>query len=162
MNIVQQPKRHPPHTLVIGVGNEYRHDDGVGLVIAQALKRKLMPHVTVLESTGGGVELIDAWRHYERVIIIDAVASGAAPGALYQINVGERPLPTEFLTQSTHTFGVAEAIELAHTLNCLPPHLLLLGIEGEDFTLGPGLSTSVARAVTVAVDNIDKVLAYPN
>ena len=156
---MQSLEKYPRHTLIIGVGNEYRHDDGVGLVIAQALKQKSMPHVTIIEATGDGAVLIDTWIHYERVIIIDAVASGAVPGTLHQINVDERPLPTEFLTHSTHTFGVAEAIELARTLICLPPNLLFFGIEGEDFTLGPGLSASMERAVPVLIDNIGKILS---
>ena len=158
MSFIVQPQRYPPYTLIIGVGNEYCHDDGVGLVIAQALKRKSLNHVTIIESTGDGAELIDTWRHHEQVILIDAVASGAAPGTLHQINVGEHPLPTEFLSHSTHTFGVVEAIELARTLKCLPLYLLFFGIEGEDFTLGAGLSPSVEKAVPVVVNNVDKLI----
>ena len=160
MTAIHKPTDQLPHVLIIGVGNEFRRDDGVGLVIAQALKQKPLPQVKVLESTGDGADLIDTWQDHERVILIDAVDSGATPGTLYQFNLQDRSLPIDFLSHSTHTFGVAEAIELARTLNRLPAHCLFFGIEGADFTLGTGLSPSMEGAVSRVVDNICTVLEH--
>lgn len=156
----QQSKKQQSHVLVIGVGNEYRHDDAVGLAVARALKNKSLSGATVLESTGEGTDLIETWANEDRVVLIDAVLSKAVPGTLHQINVSGRPLPTDFFTHSTHAFGVAEAVELARTLNCLPPHLLFFGVEGKDFAAGIGLSLEVERAVPLVVDSVLKKVKF--
>jgi hydrogenase maturation protease len=36
-------------TLIIGLGNEYRRDDAVGLIVARRLKEAAPEHVRVLE-----------------------------------------------------------------------------------------------------------------
>jgi hydrogenase maturation protease len=157
---LQQSEKQPPHVLVIGVGNEYRHDDAVGLVVARALKDKSLAGATVLESTGEGTDLIEAWADADRVILVDAVVSKALPGTLHQIDISDQSLPFDFFTHSTHAFGVAEAIELARTLNCLPPHLLFFGIEGQDFATGVGLSAEVERAVPLVVNSVLKKVKF--
>lgn len=151
---LKQSKKQQPHVLIIGVGNEYRRDDAVGLVVARALKYKTLSGVTVLESTGAGADLIEAWANADRVILIDSVVSKAVPGTLHQIDVSNQPLPTDYFMHSTHTFGVAEAVELARILNCLPPHLLFFGIEGKDFATGIGLSARVEHAIPLVVENV--------
>ena len=155
----QQPKKPHPPVLIIGIGNEYRHDDAVGLVVARALKNRSLSGATILESTGGGTDLIEAWANADRVILIDAVVSKAAPGTLHQIDVSDQPLPIDFFRHSTHAFGVAGAVELARTLNCLPPHLLFFGIEGKEFATGIGLSPEVKHAVPLAIAGVLKQLA---
>ncbi|MDM8521104.1 hydrogenase maturation protease [Anaerolineales bacterium HSG6] len=154
MTIMPNPTAQPAPVLVIGIGNDYRHDDGVGLVVARALKQKSLPHLTIIESTGGGAELMDLWQTKPCVILIDAVSSNAEPGTFHQRNVVETPLPTNFLTQSSHAFGLAPAIELSRTLNSLPVQLLFLGVEGEDFSLGLGLSLRVQAMVPVVVEHV--------
>ncbi|MCL6641949.1 MAG: hydrogenase maturation protease, partial [Candidatus Bipolaricaulota bacterium] len=126
--------------LVIGVGNDYRHDDAVGLIVARRLREKNLEHIAVREMSGEGAALISAWQSAERVIIVDAVQSGAAPGTIYRVEAHQEPIPTSFFHCSTHAFGVAEAIETARSLGQLPRNLIIYGIEGEDFSVGEGLS----------------------
>lgn len=42
-----------PQVLVIGVGNAYRRDDAVGLVVARRLREKDLKGLTVIEESGG-------------------------------------------------------------------------------------------------------------
>lgn len=141
-------------TLVIGVGNNYRRDDAVGVAIARALREKNLRHVQVLEQSGEGTALLEAWRGAGRVILIDAVRSGAAPGTIFRFEAHRQSIPTKFFHSSTHDFGVAEAIELARTLGQLPKSLIVYGIEGKDFSLGEGLSPEVAHAASQVLDKI--------
>jgi len=140
-----------PRVLVIGVGNDYRHDDAVGFIVARHLREKNFQHITVREMSGEGAALIAAWQGADRVIIVDAVQSGAAPGTIFRVEAHREPIPTNFFHYSTHAFGVAEAIELARALNQLPQCLLMYGIEGKDFEAGEGLSPVVKEAVEEVV-----------
>ena len=138
-----------PHSLplIIGIGNEYRGDDAVGLIVARLLKGCLADSVKVLEQSGDGAALMEAWRGAETVIIIDAVASGGAPGAIHRFDANTRPIPKSAFHCSTHAFGVAEAIGLSRALGELPRSLIVYGIEGKNFAAGVGLSPEVEGAV---------------
>lgn len=143
-------------TLVIGVGNEYRSDDAVGLAIVQTLKAKHLPSILCLESDGDGTTLIDTWSHTGRVIIIDATSSGAEPGTIYRFDALTQPLPANYAFSSTHAFGVAEAIQLARTLDQLPASLIVYGIEGKNFVAGIELSPEVKHAVQEVVELVEQ------
>lgn len=145
------------HPLVIGLGNDFRRDDGAGRVAARRVRELAGDAVRVIEESGEGATLMDTWREAEFVILIDAVHSGAEPGTVHRLDAHAQPIPSNFFHYSTHAFSVAEAVELARALGQLPPRLLVFGIEGNDFTSGEGLSPEVAAAVeqvaqTIATD----------
>jgi hydrogenase maturation protease len=131
---------------VIGVGNELRGDDAVGLVVARRLRADV-PDVAVVECEGEPVALLDAWRGYDRAFVVDATQTGGAPGTVCRIAAHEGPLPAELRRPSTHLLGVADAVELARTLGRLPRETVVYGVEGESFAAGAELSPRVAQAV---------------
>ena len=144
----------PSPILVIGVGNEYRSDDGVGLVVARELRAKNLPDMLIIESNGDGAALMEAWKAAQAVIVIDAAVSGRAPGTIHRFDAVTQPMPTGFSFHSTHAFGVAEAIGLAQALQQLPPRLIVYAIEGKNFAAGVGLSPKVAKAVQKVIEQI--------
>ena len=132
---------------MIGVGNELRGDDAVGLHVARALAGE----AEVREFHGEPIGLIDSWAGYDRAILADATESGAEPGTIRRIAAHEAALPPELRRASTHLLGVAEAVELARALNRLPAQTIVYGIEGACFDTGAELSPEVAAAAeTVA------------
>jgi hydrogenase maturation protease len=133
--------------LVIGLGNDFRRDDGAGRMAARRVREMAGEAVRVAEESGEGTALMDAWRGAELVVLIDAVHSGAEPGEIHRLDAQAQPIPANFFHYSTHAFSVAEAVELARELGQLPPRLIVYGIEGKDFTSGEGLSPEVAAAV---------------
>lgn len=142
--------------LIIGLGNDYRSDDAVGLAVVRTLKTKELPGILCLESDGDGTTLIDTWSHTSTVIIIDAISSGAQPGTVYRFDALAQPLPASYSFSSTHAFGVAEAIQLARTLDQLPASLIVYGIEGKKFVAGTDLSSVVERAVQEVVELVER------
>lgn len=140
--------------LIIGIGNEYRSDDGLGLYAARELRVRfqsaehgLPAPVVIIEHSGEGTALINAWTGYPHVFIIDAVHSGKLPGTVYTVDGVREPIPARMFFSSSHVFGVAEAIELARHLKQLPRTLKLYGIEAETFEPGIGLSEVVVRSM---------------
>ena len=135
-----------PRALVIGVGNAYRSDDAVGLIVAHRLRTLASNHVTVLEQSGEGTHLMEAWKDSETVILLDAVFSGAKAGTIHRFDARLQRVPRDFFRYSTHAFGVSDAIELARALDRLPPRLVVYGIEGKSFEVGTQLSLEVEKA----------------
>jgi hydrogenase maturation protease len=143
----------PARTLVIGVGNAWRSDDGAGIAVAERLR----PHAgrfDVLEQSGEGTSLMASWEGASSVIVIDAARSGSAPGTVHRFDAAAGRIPSDFLHYSTHAFGVAEAIEMARALGILPERLILFGIEGMRFEAGTGLTPPIADAVDRVVEEI--------
>jgi hydrogenase maturation protease len=130
----------PPRLKVIGVGNEWRGDDAVGLLAARRLKTAALPRVEVCESLGTTGEVQDAWKDTAGVIVVDAVVSGGPPGAIYRFNAHGAGVPVQLSrSPSSHGWGVAEALTLGRLFQELPPFLIIYGIEGKNFDPGvPG------------------------
>ena len=142
--------------LVIGVGNECRGDDAVGLAVARRLRQLSLENVTVIEETGEGADLMESWKGADTVIIVDAASSGAKPGTIHRVDARARQIPRGLLHYSTHAFSVGEAVELARVMGQLPPHILVYGIEGERFEEGMELSGAVRESVGAVVELVLK------
>ena len=140
--------------LLIGTGNEFRCDDGAGLAAIRALKAREIPGTLVIESPSDGAELMELWKSAAKVILIDAVSSDGVPGTVYRFDARSQPIPACHSFLSTHAFGLAEAIELARALHVLPQYLVVYAIEGQNFTIGTGLSREVEKAVQEAVEQV--------
>ena len=140
--------------LVIGVGNACRGDDGAGIAVTRKLRVQRLPGVRVMEMNGEGSSLVEAWKEAPAVLLVDAVCSGAAPGTIHRFEAQAGPLPTGLEYRSSHSFGVAEAVEVARALGRLPPRLVIYGIEGSLFAPGQGLSPVVERAVGEVIGHL--------
>jgi hydrogenase maturation protease len=142
-------------TLVAGVGNPGRGDDAAGWEAIRRLRvRALPPGVELVEQSGEAASLMEAWRGRERVFLIDAASSGTAPGTVHRMDAIASEIPSDFLHCSTHSFGLAESVELARVLGELPPALVIYAIEGENFAIGAPLSPTVDAAIDRAVEKL--------
>ena len=143
-------------TVIIGIGNEYRSDDGLGVIIADKLSNINLNGTRILKQNGEPTLLMDSWKDADKAIVIDAISSGASPGTVKRFDAVEKPLPSQLFHYSTHSFSLADVIELARGLNRLPPSLIIYGIEGKNFTNGFKISTEVEKAVGKIVELIIK------
>jgi hydrogenase maturation protease len=139
--------------LLIGIGNADRGDDAAGLAVARQVREAAPGSVTVAMVEGDQVELLDLWDGAARVYVADAVCSGGEPGATYRFDAS-RPLSDRFRQRGTHTFSLADVIELARAVGRLPGHLMGFGIEAAAFELGAPLSPEAEAGVRSVVDQI--------
>ena len=140
--------------IVIGLGNAFRGDDAAGLAVARALGED--PRVLVHE--GEPIDLLDRWEGAHEVIVVDAARSGSAPGTVHRLDGLREPVAAG---GSTHAFGLAETLALAHALGRAPAHVKVIGIEGERFGAGDGLSPAVAAAVEAVASELRTRLGKP-
>ena len=97
--------------LVIGCGNLLAADDGIAIHVAKSLKKyPLPPHVEIIEAGCPGLDALRLWEGEQKVIIIDAVKSGAVPGTVHVFN-SDDVIPREILPLSTHSINLADALE---------------------------------------------------
>jgi hydrogenase maturation protease len=142
--------------LIIGIGNEMRGDDGLGRHVARILDRQSVPGVSVVESAGEGTSLIELWKGHDQVMLIDAFSSDSTPGLLHSLDASITRVTQQLFHASSHSFGIAEAIEVSRRLDILPGTVLIYGIEGENFRHGSGLSDSVRERIDDLLDIIEE------
>ncbi|MCF3143449.1 hydrogenase maturation protease [Streptomyces platensis] len=148
---------------VIGVGNDYRHDDGVGWAVVAGLtqrgKHRPLPRGVRLFCTDGDpARLISAWDDVHLAVVVDAAYAhqDRRPGRVHHLRLdGDLPDMSRGETGS-HGFALSDTVRLARTLDRLPGELLLYAVEVADTSLGTGLSPQVAAAVGPLVQRIEE------
>lgn len=143
----------PSRATVIGIGNPYRHDDGIGPAVVAELERLKIPGVRVALHDGEPAGLLDAWSDTRLAIIVDAVSCApATPGRIHHSTVDDLSLDTG--QTSSHGLGVPQAVLLAQALDRMPARLVVFAVEADNLDLGTGLSPAVTRAVPDVVHAI--------
>lgn len=136
---------------VIGLGNELRGDDAVGLLAVRRLRGSVGDRAEVIEAAMVGVELLELMKGAQVVLLIDAARSGRTPGTIHRLDASAGPIAPELFPCSTHAVGVAEAVELARTLGILPAKVIVYAIEVGHTEVGHPLSTQVGHALNEVI-----------
>ena len=142
----------PSPVLVLCLGNALRRDDAVALRVADALDASPPPGATVRRSAVSGLYLLDEMDGFDRVVVVDAVRTGAFPaGTVHAFPLDELRSPGG---PSPHAIGLPSALELARAAGApVPTSIRVVAIEVEDMdTVGEGLTSSVAAAVLPAAE----------
>lgn len=143
-------------TVVIGVGNDFRRDDGAGPAVIEALRGRV--RATLAVTDGEPARLIGLWAGADLAIVVDAVhAKPPVPGRIHDLGAETATLAARSVTG--HALGLADAVALGLAVGHMPARLRVLAIEGLDFGFGRGLSPGVAAAVTAAADRLAVALA---
>lgn len=145
--------------IVAGFGNVLRGDDGFGVEVVRRLQdRGVAPEGTVcLEVGTGGLALAqELMTPCDRLIIVDAVTKGGAPGSLYVLRVDQIPAARAV---DMHMAVPARVLELAQAMGTLPRDVYLVGCEpGSVDDLTMALSGPVAEAIEPALRDVRALL----
>ncbi len=144
--------------LVVGCGNLLRGDDGVGPILVRHLWERGMPDgLRLVDGGTAGMDVAFQMRGAERVVIVDASATGTAPGTVYRVpgaEFAELP-PLEGL--HTHSFRWDHAIAFARWAlgqEC-PSDITVFLIEAANVAMGADLSPEVAAAMEQVIGLIE-------
>lgn len=149
-------------TLVLGVGNPFRRDDGIGpAVIACLQSDERLKDVDVLDGGIDGFALMDYMQGYQKVLIVDAVNMGAHPGEFRLFSPQEAVLSITADALSTHGFGVAEVIALMDKLD-MQVDMRILGIQAKDVTFGEGFSPEISARLDDILELVKKEVSKVN
>ncbi|WP_111509734.1 hydrogenase maturation protease [Mycobacterium kyogaense] len=140
---------------VIGLGNEFRRDDGLGPAVAAAVQRLDLADVKVVTVQNDPVDVLDAVGDTDLAIIIDAASGGGAiPGRIRRWLPQQQPP----IAVSSHGLDLAAVLALGRALGRAPTRTVVFTVDAADVGHGCGLSPAVAaavpRAVAAVVDEI--------
>jgi hydrogenase maturation protease len=138
--------------LVLGMGNPILSDDGVGLLVAQALEGKI-PGVDVVTTEIIGLGVLDILIGYDAVFVIDAATTkGKRIGDLYKLEEGEGSLHLF----SSHGVNFPELMQLGREFGYKMPEVAAIyGIEiGDEAFFGEKLSPELAERLDSIIEEI--------
>jgi hydrogenase maturation protease len=143
-------------TIVIGVGDRYRRDDGAGPSVIEALRGRTPEGATLAVTDGEPARLIELWADADLAIVVDAVrAKPSRPGRVHEVGLDAAArIDSVSGVPSSHALGLGEAVELGRAVDRMPACLRILAIEGAEFGWGPGLTPRVAAAVERVAERI--------
>jgi hydrogenase maturation protease len=145
--------------LVLCLGNAIRRDDAVALHVADLLDADPAGGTVVRRSAASGLYLLDEMEGFDRVVVVDAVRTGAhAPGTVLSFPLEELHAPEG---PSPHSIGLPSALARARSAGApVPSRIHVVAIEVLDMeSVGEGLTPEVALAVAPAADEARRAAA---
>jgi hydrogenase maturation protease len=149
--------RDGKHVLIIGVGNLLLGDEGVGVhIVEKLMEMSLPPGVEVVDGGTGGISLLNLMEGADKVIIVDAVLGGGAPGEIYVVGK-DRLMNGKIKFFSLHELDLLSALRIGNELGKLPPELVLVGVEPRNYgefnmELSPEVRAVVPKVIKVILE----------
>ena len=145
----------PGTTVVIGLGNVVRSDDGLGVHAARRLRDLGLARagVELVEGGTAGLMLLPYLAGARRAIVVDAVALGAPPGTLVRLSGDD--LPAGLAGRPTpHGVGLQDLLGAARLTGAWPDELVVHGAEPATTALGTELSAPIAGCLDALVARV--------
>ncbi|MBX9638197.1 MAG: hydrogenase maturation protease [Mycobacterium pseudokansasii] len=145
--------------LVVGCGNLLRGDDGVGPILVRHLWERGVPDGARLVDGGtAGMDVAFQMRGAQRVVIIDAAATGVAPGTVYKVPGAELAELPPLQGLHTHSFRWDHAIAFARWAlgDACPSDITVFLIEASGVELGADLTEPVESAMEQVIGIIER------
>ncbi len=142
-------------SLIIGIGNSGRSDDGLGWAFSESVEESGLYHGDIELRYQLQIEDADLISQYDHVLFVDANAKPGDKGVRC-----ERVDPKVDHSFSTHALEPGAIVGLCHELCHSTPEAYVLLIEGREWDLNIGLSaiasTNLAEALRYFQKRINK------
>jgi hydrogenase maturation protease len=144
--------------LILGVGNLLLKDEGVGVhVVRRLMEMDLPPYVEVLDGGTAGLDLIDDIEGREKVVFVDTVRAGGAPGSVYRMTMDDIDEGPDGLA-NIHDMDVPHLLKTAGVMGVeKPKEIVVIGIEPKDMeSISDELSPEVAEKIPKVIEVVMK------
>jgi len=143
---------------IIGVGSPHG-DDWLGWELAERLRASTRlaewrDQVSISLHDRPGGALLQIFQSGGPVILLDAVRSGGKPGTVHRFDTRQLSANPDILP--SEGFGVAEAVQLAASLDALPASLQFFGVEIDPDNSELRLSDTVHSVLPGLVEEIEQ------
>jgi hydrogenase maturation protease len=151
-------------TLVLGLGSSILSDDAVGIVVARKLGERLAGRddIDVAVNEEAGFTLLEESLGYDRLVVIDAILTGAEPGTIHRLDLTD--LDRSIHSNSPHGMNLATVLELGRRQGmAVPGEVVIFAIEAPDvLTFGEELSAPLAKRVDRIVEELAGEILGPD
>jgi len=131
--------------LVVGLGNPLMGDDGTGIAALERLRDAYDVPDEVELADGGtwGMNLLPMIEDARRVLFLDAIRAGKAPGESAILRDDEIPRALT-VKLSPHQVDLRDVLAAAQLCGAVPATMVAIGLEPGEVEMGVGLTPAVA------------------
>ena len=147
---------------LIGIGNWSMGDDGIGLRVIETVEREgLARGFEAVDIADDGMRLLFYCApETERIVLVDAVDQGLAPGEWRLFEPEAVETRKELTGLTTHEGDILKVLAFAKGLGYPIPPIVILGIQPEKMEVGMELSPTLQgrfdEYVRIAVEEASK------
>jgi len=157
-NVSKEHGRSRTDVKIIGFGNKFRSDDGIGIrVIKELEKLEFFKDIEIIDGGTSGTDLVFWAKNCEKIIIIDAVDTGGKIGDVVNIKVDdiEEFVRKDYRSLSLHDLNLADVLKLIKALK-INTSISIIGIKPKSIDFGDKLSPEVERKIPAIISQIKK------
>lgn len=142
---------------VVGIGNDYMSDDGVGIYIVEKLMGLAPPHLDLLNCGTDLLRLAPHDRLSQTIIIVDAIRVGDSPGSIHWFAPDD--VRTTSAHHSVHQLSILENLKLLPLMNTSfsTVNFVIVGIEPGDLHFEQQLTSQVRQSADQIVEMLKTV-----
>ncbi len=147
--------------LVLGIGNLVQSDDGFGVhIIRELLKEKdtLPPNVDLLD---GGTSIVDQMgdlANADRLICIDVVEGGGAPGTIYRFKPEDITYKKSKFHHA-HKISIFDTLEMVRHMSNKAPEAIIIAVQPGNIDWGTELSQTLKNSIPQVLEIIRNEIA---
>ena len=134
---------------VIGIGNPFQGDDGIGPFIIQKIDMKQWNHVfDIVDGGTGGMNLYHIFSSYAVVLLVDAVDFKQSPGKccfFSSTDISASQRKDEEI--STHSFDLDQIIDMIKQTQTDPPKIYVFGVQPKTVSMSNSFSNEVQKKI---------------
>ncbi|MFW5927951.1 MAG: hydrogenase maturation protease [Thermoplasmatota archaeon] len=140
---------------VIGIGNLYRGDDGIGPKLVRKLKEKPFPPNILFFDIGlKEMNLLHILKGLDSVLIIDAVDFDGDLGEFRFFEMDEVDSIREI--SGSHGSNLFKIIELSKKMREAPDEIIIMGIKPGNMELGDEMSDELLENIGTYLESIEE------
>ncbi len=141
--------------LIVGIGNLLCRDEGIGVHVIQEMENMKLPdHIDLLDMGTSTMDLISYLEGVKKLIAIDAMKAGGAPGTIYKCRP-EDLLPEEKGPISLHEIGLLETLPMAKKMG-REIDTVIIGVEPKVIEWGMELTEEIKAKIPMIIEAILK------
>lgn len=145
--------------VLLGVGNILLTDEGLGVHVINDLRRNytFTPSISLVDGGTMGMELLTYMRGMKKILLIDAINGGEAPGTVYEFPHKELE---QYFTEhiSVHEVGMQDILRIRAIQEDPLEDAVVIGVEPLSLEVGFEPSEVVAKALPEVKERVIKTL----
>ncbi len=132
--------------LLIGVGNEFRGDDAIGISVMESMRKKYPELGEYIIEQSDLMQLLSIWDDKD-LLIVDAIRSSQLDlGDIFSSSSADEIMKMTDVLFSTHGIDLAHVLAIGKSINKMPKSIFFIGINGKNWNIGDAISSEVIKA----------------
>jgi hydrogenase maturation protease len=147
---------------IIGFGNKYRSDDGIGIRVIEEIKKlDFFKDIDVIDCGTSGIDLLFLAKSCKKIIIIDALDTGIDTDEVFCIKADdiEEFIKKDCKSLSLHDLNLSDILKLIRTLK-IDTDITIIGIKPINMDFGehlsPEIESKMPQIISIIKEEIQK------